>query len=173
MTRWHVYLICGAFLFVGLTGCSEEPTSSPTPNKSTSVKTPEVTPVAAPVVVEVVKEDPFVYVTEGRRDPFVPLSSIRRPVNDNTEPATPLESYDLNQFRLIGVVIGKGAPKAMVVAPDGKSYMLSKGVRIGKNNGVIIEMNSQVIRIKEKYYDFSGNIIENIQEITVPNRGGV
>lgn len=174
MTRWYVYLICGVFISSGLIGCSEEPSSSPVSYKSKTVKSPPKKQVVAPVATKPEeKEDEFVYVAAGRRDPFVPLTRIRRPLVENQEPATPLERYDLNQFRLIGVVIGKGEPKAMVVAPDGKSYMLSKGVKIGKNNGVIIDLTSEVIQIKEKYYDFSGNIIENIQEITVPNRGGV
>ncbi len=174
MTRWYLCLIIGVFTLAGPVGCSEDPSSSPPPQQQTVVKTPPATQVAPPEAeVAKEKEAPFVYVSEGRRDPFVPLTTIRRPIENAGEPATPLERYDLTQFRLIGIVIGRGEPKAMVVAPDGKSYMLSKGVKIGKNNGVIIEMNSEVIRVLEKYYDFSGNIIENIQEISVPNREGV
>jgi len=119
------------------------------------------------------KEAEFVYVTDGRRDPFVPLSRIRRPMEPTDEPATPLQSYDLNQFRLAGVIVGKGASKAMVIAPDGKSYILSEGVKIGKNSGVVITINSESVLVEEKYYDFSGNVIENIQEIVVPKREGV
>lgn len=173
MKRWYICLICGAFVMSCLVGCSEEPSSS-VPQQAKVANKPPATKVAPPeaeVIEE--KEAPFVYVSEGRRDPFVPLSRIRRPIEKTSEPETPLERYDLTQFRLIGIVVGKGEPKAMVVAPDGKSYVLSKGVKIGKNNGVIIEMNSEVIRVKEKYYDFSGNVIENIQEIPVPNREGV
>jgi type IV pilus assembly protein PilP len=95
------------------------------------------------------------------------------PVEASDEPATPLQSYDLTQFRLMGVIVGKGQSKALVEAPDGKSYILSKGVKIGKNNGVVSDISSAVILVKEKYYDFSGNVIENIQEITVPMREGV
>ena len=170
MTRWYVYLICGAFLFTGLFGCSEEPTSSPQP-QATKVKKPPVKQVAPPEEKkEEEKEAPFVYVSEGRRDPFVPLSRIRRPIEASEEPATPLQSYDIGQFRLVGVIVGKGASKAMVVAPDGKSYVLAKGVKIGKNNGVVININSDVVLVEEKYYDFSGNVIGSIQEITVPKR---
>ena len=61
----------------------------------------------------------------------------------------------------------------MVIAPDGKSYILSEGVKIGKNSGVVITINSEAVLVKEKYFDFSGNVIENIQEITVPKREGV
>ncbi len=174
MTRWYVCLICGVFIFSGLAGCSEEPSSSQQVKKTTAVKTPAKKRVPAPEVkAEVKKEEPFVYLAEGRRDPFVPLTRIRRPIGGSDEPATPLQRYDLDQFKLVGVVVGMGESKAMVTAPDGKSYILAKGVKIGKNNGVILEINSEVILVEEKYYDFSGNIIENIQEITVPKRGGV
>lgn len=174
MTRWYVCLLCGVFIFSGLVGCSEEPSSSQQSKKTTTVKTPAKKLVSAPEAKEEEKKEAvFVYVAEGRRDPFVPLSVIRRPLVASEEPATPLQRYDLSQFKLVGVIVGKGEAKAMVVAPDGKSYILSKGVKIGKNNGIIIGINSEVIRVEEKYYDFSGNVIENIQEIAVPNREGV
>lgn len=173
MTRWYVYLICGVFIFAGLVGCSEEAATTAQP-KAAQVRKPPAKQVTAPVVKEEEeKEAEFVYVTDGRRDPFVPLSRIRRPMEPSDEPATPLQSYDLSQFRLAGVIVGKGASKAMVIAPDGKSYILSEGVKIGKNSGVVITITSESVLVEEKYFDFSGNIIENIQEISVPKREGV
>ena len=175
MTRWYLCLICGVFILAGLVGCSEEP-SQPPQKQTAAVATPPAKKLPAPDVKqqEAPKKAEFTYVSEGRRDPFVPLSKIRRPLDDApTEPATPLQSYDLNQFRLVGLIIGKGAAKAMVMAPDGKSYVLAKGVKIGKNHGVVIDINGGAVVIKEKYYDFSGNVIENLQEITVPKREGV
>lgn len=173
MTRWYVCLICGVFIFTGLVGCSDEPASAPQPQVRKVNKPPAKQVPAPEVKEEEEKEAEFVYVTEGRRDPFVPLSRIRRPLAASAEPATPLQSYDLGQFRLAGVIVGKGASKAMVIAPDGKSYILSKGVKIGKNSGVVISINSDAVVVEEKYYDFSGNVIENIQEIAVPKREGV
>jgi type IV pilus assembly protein PilP len=173
MTRWYVCLICGVFIFAGLFGCTEEPSPAPQPpHQSVAVQTPPATPAPSPEIKEEKQVADFNYVTEGRRDPFVPLSKIRSPFEAPAEPSTPLQTYDLTQFRLVGVIVGKGAPKAMVAAPDGKSYVLAKGVKIGKNNGVVTEISSNAILVKEKYYDFSGNVIENIQEITVPKREG-
>jgi type IV pilus assembly protein PilP len=174
MIRWTVCLICGFLLCFGLAGCSDEPAPTPQPRKAKSVKKPPTKQVPPPDAKKEEEKAPeFKYLSEGRRDPFVPLSRIRRPLTESKEPATPLESYDLSQFRLVGVIVGKGASKAMVVAPDGKSYVIAKGVRIGKNSGVVIEINGDAVLVEEKYYDFSGNIIENIQEITVPRREGV
>ncbi len=167
MNKWCLYLLC--FVFV-LAGCSDD-ASAPVPvKKKAKAKPPAAKKVVPSEAKEEEKKEEFVYVIKGRRDPFVPLSKIRRPIKENTEPATPLERYDLPQFKLIGVIVGKGDPKAMVVSPDGKSYILNKGMKIGKNNGVILDINGDAIVVEEKYYDFSGNIIENIQEISVPKR---
>jgi type IV pilus assembly protein PilP len=176
MTRWYLCLICGVFILAGLIGCSEEP--SPPPQKRTAaVATPPAKKLPTPDVKqqgEAAQASEFTYVSEGRRDPFVPLSKIRRPMEEApAEPVTPLQSFDLGQFRLVGLIIGKGAAKAMVTAPDGKSYILAKGIKIGKNNGVVIDITKEAVVVKEKYYDFSGNVIENLLEITVPKREGV
>jgi type IV pilus assembly protein PilP len=176
MTRRFTWLICGLFVCTCLAGCFEEESVNSTPGaKTKKVATKKLSKKVAPPKAkqEEKKEVEFSYVAEGRRDPFVPLSRIRKPIYDvDNEPATPLQRYDVAQFRLAGVIVGKGEAKAMVVAPDGKSYILAKGVKIGKNNGVVVDINSEAILVEEKYYDYSGNVIENIQVITVPKREG-
>jgi type IV pilus assembly protein PilP len=178
MLRHVTCLIIGVVLCACLAACSEEQAApaSKTTNVQSKPPAKSVTPPQEAVVeTEVAKEEEFVYETEGRRDPFMPLSRIVKPVVKavEEEPQTPLQSYDVVQFKLIGVIVGMGDPKAMVVAPDGKSYVLARGVKIGKNNGVIVDITSDAVSIQETYYDFSGNVIENIQEITVPRREGV
>jgi len=178
MVRNFTYLIIGCLVCVCLVACMEEETSAPSTQTAAVQSKPPAKSVQPPkeaVPQEAEKEEAFVYLTEGRRDPFVPLSKIKKPLVTvvDEEPQTPLQSYDVVQFKLIGVIVGMGDPKAMVVAPDGKSYVLAKGVKIGKNNGIIIDITSEAVSIKETYYDFSGNVIENIQEITVPRREGV
>ena len=178
MVRNFTYLVIGILVCVCLAACMEEETPATSAQTATAKAKPPAKTVQPPteaVVEKTEKKEEFVYVTEGRRDPFVPLSKIKKPLVQvvDEEPQTPLQSYDVAQFKLIGVIVGMGAPKAMVVAPDGKSYVLAKGVKIGKNNGIIIDITSEAVSIKETYYDFSGNVIENIQEITVPRREGV
>jgi type IV pilus assembly protein PilP len=174
MIRRFTSLICGVLVCVGLFACVEDESSTPSSQTATVAAKPPAKIVPPPQAKPEEKKEPvFNYTSEGRRDPFVPLTRIKKPLmSSDDEPATPLQSYDVDQFRLIGVIVGKGESKAMVVAPDGKSYVLAKGVKIGKNNGVVIKISSDVILVEEKYYDFSGNVIENIQEITVPKREG-
>ncbi len=175
MTRWLTYLIGGVFVLFCLSGCSEESSTSSSAPQPSAAAPPPAQSVAPPVAatVEEAKVEEYVYDSTGRRDPFMPLSLIRKPLSKTDEPETPLQSFDIDQFRLTGVIVGKGASKAMVMAPDGKSYVLSKGVKIGKNNGVVKDITSKVILVEEKYFDFSGSVITNILEITVPKREGV
>ena len=76
-------------------------------------------------------------------------------------------------MRVIGIIIGRGEPTAMVVGPKGKSFILKKGVKVGKNNGVVVGINSDSITVREKYVDFSGEVRTNVQELQLPKRGGV
>ncbi len=176
MMRCIGYLI-GMFLLVaGLYGCSDEPASKSASAKPRAVAKAPVKKAPAAVAKEekAEKEQKFAYQSEGRRDPFLPLTSIRKPIGPvSEEPLTPLQQYELQQYRLIGVIVGLDVPRAMVVAPDGKSYILKKGVKIGKNNGVVVDISNEVIQVEEKYYDFSGNVRTNLQDIVVPKREGV
>ena len=175
MNRTLTTLILTSLLVIGLSGCTEEP--APAPAKPQAVAKPPAKTVPAPVVEETQEEQvepQFVYRAEGRRDPFLPLVAIKRPVGPAVdEPLTPLQQYEIEKYRLIGVIVGMGEPRAMVVAPDGKSYILKKGIKIGKNNGVVLSITRETIQVEEKYYDFSGSVRTNIQDIVVPKREGV
>lgn len=164
-------------LVAALWGCTEEPASTPAPAQPTAVAKAPAKQVPAPEIEAEEEKDPaekFAYESEGRRDPFLPLTAIRKPVGPvQDEPQTPLQQFDLQQYRLIGVIVGMDEPRAMVIAPDGKSYILKEGVKIGKNNGVVVDITRDVIKVQEKYYDFSGNVRTNILDIIVPKREGV
>ncbi|TYO99959.1 type IV pilus assembly protein PilP [Geothermobacter ehrlichii] len=155
-----------------LTGCQEE-SSAPAPVR---VRKPRPKPkvVAKAQAAETKKaEAEYVYSPAGMRDPFAPLLQVKTPVQGKQAPLTPLQKFDLPQFRILGIIIGKGEPTAMVAVPGGKSYIVRKGVKIGKNNGVITEITTDGIHVREKYYDFSGAVRVNEQMIKLPPRRGV
>lgn len=154
-----------------LSACDEAP--SPVPPPKAAAKTA----VSAPAAVAQIVEDPvapaYVYISAGTRDPFMnPLSVVVEVSDDAGTPLTPLQKFDLGQLRLIGIIIGKGNPRAMVIAPDKKSFILQKGVKVGKNNGVVIEIKSSAVLVLEKFVDFSGEVQTRVEEITLPQQGG-
>ena len=114
----------------------------------------------------------YVYDPVGKRDPFQSLLEIRKPVVPD-EPQTPLQTFDLDQLRLVGSIVGMKEPRAMVTAPDGKSYIVKIGTKMGKNNGVVVKILNDRIEIKESFYDFTGEVRTGIQTIQLPKREGV
>ncbi len=115
----------------------------------------------------------YVYDPAGKRDPFEPLLTVRKPIENDGLPVTPLQKFDLGQFRLVGIIIGKDEPIAMVMVPGGKSYILKKGVKIGKNAGVVVGIEADGVLVEERFYDFSGAFRKSIQKIQLPEREGV
>lgn len=161
-----------------MVGCSETPVDS-VPVVVPPVKQAVPAAVATPGHAEAPALDAqvapaFVYDPSGRRDPFESLVTIKKSTGPSLDaPKTPLQSYELGQLRLIGVIIGKGQPRAMVVAPDGKSYILTKGIKVGKNEGVVKDITSDAVKIEEQYSEFSGEVRKSIQLIQLPKREGV
>ncbi len=166
-----------ALMFVAgvLAGCDKEGPSPSPPQKPKAVAKPPAAQVPPPASVSEAPpaDGRFVYQTEGRRDPFLPLLALKGKASLGRQFENPLEAYDLIQYQVKGVVIGFGEPKAMVVAPDGRSYILKKGLRIGKSNGVVRDITREKILVEERYEDLSGKTRVNIQEILVPKREGV
>ena len=172
----YAWLMVALMLAAGISGgCGkEEPVKQAPPQAPKAVAKPpaaQVPPSEAQTGAP--PEARFVYQAEGRRDPFLPLLALKGKASLGREFENPLEAYDLFQYQLKGVVVGFGEPKAMVVAPDGKSYILRKGLRIGKSNGVVREITREKILVEERYQDLTGKTHVNIQEIVVPKREGV
>lgn len=157
-------------------GCGQEapPTPPPTPvGKKVEAPMPKADAKPLPTEQQLEEARPvFSYDPSARRDPFVPLIETKKPVITSDEPLTPLQQVELGELRLVGVITGKGDPMAMVSAPGGKSYILKKGVKVGRNNGVVIGVDAEGVSVREKYYDFVGEVRENLQKIQLPKREG-
>ena len=104
----------------------------------------------ADVHMEIV-HDSFVYSPQGRRDPFEPLIPQEHMIAEvvkKTRPDKikgPLEKFELKQFRLLAIMVVSGTPRAMVKAPDGKSYTVKIGDYVGMNGGLVKAIQTKVI----------------------------
>jgi type IV pilus assembly protein PilP len=173
-TLFFLALMASISLMV-LTGCGEktpEPGPAPTPKKVATPPSEKGKPVPSPEDISELSPPPYRYDPTGRRDPFESLLDVKKPVSTEV-PLTPLQKFGIGQLRLIGVIVGKGEPRAMVVAPDGKSYILKKGIKVGKNDGKVVDINQDAVVVEESYADFSGEVRTGIREITLPRKEGV
>jgi len=117
--------------------------------------------------------DNFVYTPKGRRDPFKPLiqknPQMVKKSNGRAEKLKgPLEKFELSQFRLVALMVVKGVPRAMVKAPDGKSYSVKIGDYIGINGGQVKKIETKVIDV-----DANGMRLEKSPDRIVVEEVGV
>jgi len=177
MTRHGFYVLIIAVLNIGLlSGCGEESSvQAPAPKQAQKVVPPPPKAAVPQPAAETVEPTPsrYVYDPIGRRDPFESPIMAKQAASVPEASLTPLEKFNIGQLRLIGVIIGKGQPRAMVVAPDGKSYVLKKGVKVGGNEGVVVGITPEAVEVEERYFDFSGEIRKSVQLIQLPKREGV
>ena len=162
----RLFVVC---FILTLFGCGDDvaPVAS---NRALKQARPIAPKQAKVEIEEEVEEDPFIYRSFGQRDPFESLLKVEQDTLDSDTPKTPLEKFDLGQFRIQAILIGKGVPRAMVSAPDGKNYILRPGLKIGKNSGVIKDIIKSAIVIEETTTDLLGNVSRGLQSLTIPEK---
>jgi type IV pilus assembly protein PilP len=98
---------------------------------------------AAEEVVNAIQRDPFYRLLEG-------LADKEHSITD----------YELSEFTLIGTVWGVAKPIGMFKGPKDRRYMVKVGDRIGRNNGVVINIDKGEVLIREFYTDINNKKIE-------------
>lgn len=112
-------------------------------------------------VPEVPGSDGYVYDPTGKRDPFRPWGisdslpkSLQPSVDLSTgllipESNDPLQTYDLSQLKVVGIIWQVSQPKAVVRDPLGKVHMIKKDTKIGRNNGFVSQIREGEILVVE------------------------
>ena len=152
-------------LTTGLVSCGTQPepvvpvrgkVSEKKPIKETQKKTPDKEK-------EIKKERPqYTYNPQGKRDPFRPfiMGTLRGKKEEPVKGRTPLETYNLSQLKLVGIVWGgdRSMNMAMMEDPLSNGYVLKRGTRVGKNQGRVVSILNDRIVIRERYRDFFGRM---------------
>lgn len=157
MLRKNSLLILPLLALALIWGCSKE--ESPPPLVMPQKK--KVASVMAKVKEQEIKEPVYSYDPKGRRDPFKSLllgktAQKGKELKEELKILGPLQNYDLETLKLVGIVWGEMGNFAIVEAPDGKGYSVYLNTPIGKHNGHIKEITADKIVIGESYVDVSG-----------------
>lgn len=101
------------------------------------------------------------YVSKDKLDPFVSFIKAQEAqapgiVKKERKPQTPLESVDINQLKLIGILKNSATSLAMVEMPDGKGYLIRPGTRVGLYEGMVTAIEQERLVIEENYVDVFG-----------------
>ena len=113
---------------VVLASCSLDPKPAPSPPSGSSAV--ETTPAPAPPPVTTTPMQVF---APPERDPFAgPKSTaiVTPPPKDEIERKA--KKYSLDQLKLVGIVTGEEQPRAMLVDPRGKGWIVSRGDHVGR-----------------------------------------
>ena len=86
----------------------------------------------------------------------------------NGDLASELEQIPVQDFKMVGVVTGPTKLKAMILAPNGKTYFVSERDRIGVNKGVIRKITAESIVVREKVLNLLGKEEDIFTEIALP-----
>lgn len=119
-------------------------------------------------------EDTYRYNPAGKRDPFFsPLYQITEQTTTSDEAKTPLQRLDLGQFKVVGIILETGEPKALIEDNSGLGYIVTSGTLIGPRGGVIKSIESDRILVEEYETDFYGKrqALEKEMPLTVAESG--
>lgn len=165
-----------ALLFlIGTVGCEGQQQTGPTTSDlsrerkalAAKVKARKSKPVKKAVAVAELGESDapsfgaidlgFTYEFGGKRDPFRSFKWDQLALaQEMAEVSGPLEQYDLSQLSLVAVVWKTGKSKALVQDPSGQAFVVEAGARIGKNKGYVVDIDDNLVMVKETYVDYLG-----------------
>ena len=114
------------------------------------------------------------YSPQDRRDHLEPLlkpvppDELRPKPRQPERPLGPLERFDLSALKLVGIVWGELGRKALIKAPDGKSYFATLETYMGKYSGKVIAIENDRLVIEEQYLNSEDKLVP--KTLTLPLR---
>jgi type IV pilus assembly protein PilP len=97
----------------------------------------------------------YFYDPTDKRDPFRSFQFDDEGKQDK-KTFGPLADFELGQLELSAVIWDANNPRALILDPGGRSYIVREGSQIGKNNGEVIHIGDNLVLVKETYENFAG-----------------
>ena len=166
---------------LSFTACSKNQPQAPSPAPSQPPKTAAVLPKPVQKQASSALRLPAPPLNQfdfsNKKDPFKPFVAVKtEPKNSpvsikkNQLSSLPIHSFDVSQFKLIGIITGGRENQAMVTDPGGKGYVLKVGMLIGKNDGKITSINSSGVDVLEQFRDDNGRVRKEKIKLTLPRK---
>jgi len=169
LRRGMVWLLCAAC--AGLVACDGESSDGGSAEPEAQVRTPRRPKGEKKAEAAAVTDDErlsYSYNPIGKRDPFRSFidNTVVTPVEGGEE--TPLQKYEIDQYKLVGIIWGNETPIAMVEDPEGMGFFLQKDTLIGRNWGKVVRISPAEVIVAEEYRDFEGKLIVNEIPLKLP-----
>lgn len=165
--------IVAALFVLGLSGCwNEEPVGAPLASdflaerEKVESTRPKARPAATAAAVQATPEEAediayaaaeqdYFYDPRGKRDPFRSFRFMDEG-DEEEKDFGPLADFELAQLELSAVVWDANNPRALILDPGGRSYIVREGSLIGKNQGQVIHIGDNLVLVKETYENLAG-----------------
>jgi type IV pilus assembly protein PilP len=162
MKRIGGCIVLAGGLMTWCVSCEQAPPPPPPPSKVEKTEPPppteekEAKGEGEEEVGPLVKQPIYEYDPTDRREPFQALVIAEPTVEEDqlveTLPdpnAGPLQQFDVKQLEVTGIILGGLGDYASVKAPDGRSYTLKVGTRVGKHEGKVVSISENVVLVQE------------------------
>ena len=182
LNRVISFLMLALGLSLSICGCGgkEKPAAAKPPVGQAVAKPPAPPPKPVQKAVSSVVKPPPAPVNmfdfSSKKDPFKPFvapklePAVEVKAQKVHKEAIPIHSYDVSQFKLIGVVTGEKENRAMVVDPARKGYVLKVGMTIGKNEGRVTAITPEGVDVLEQFKDDNGKVRKERIKLTLPKK---
>jgi type IV pilus assembly protein PilP len=146
--------VAAMFAVLSVAACGDETTTATTTTAKALPPPSAVGPAAGSVKTAGDKTAvTWSYSPVGKRDPFHSyLADLEEQAAQEQEhKVEETEKFELDQYRLTGLVTGTAQPKAMVEDPIGVGHVLHIGSRLGKNAGRVTRISDDAIVVTEEF----------------------
>jgi type IV pilus assembly protein PilP len=174
-------LIGGAIIGLSAQGCKkseQSPIPAPPAHVPGNAKRPEKPvqrQISSSMNLNTAARNQFDF--SSKKDPFKPYivaktipAPLSKKIKRTNGLALPIHSFDVNQFKLIGIITGGKENQAMVTDPNGKGYVIKVGMTIGKNEGRIMSITGSGVNVLEQFTDDNGRVRKEYIKINLPRK---
>ncbi|MBI5846444.1 MAG: pilus assembly protein PilP [Nitrospirae bacterium] len=153
-----VFVLSTALFIVS--GCGgKQPAAPKKPEAAKPVPAAPSQQAAVPTAEIKVEKEVYVYEPKDRRDPFTSLVEVKPTgTRQALKGASPVESFDVDEIKLIAIVWDRQQSYAMITLPDNKSFTIRKGMTLGIYGGKVREITPDSVIITEKVKDYKGQL---------------
>ena len=113
----------------------------------------------------------------NKKDPFKPYAAEPAPQAQakpvgavRTGDLLPIQSYDVNKFKIAGIITGLKENTALITDPAGRGYVVREGMLIGISDGRISRITPSAIEVIEQYRDDNGHLRKRNIILTLPKK---
>lgn len=112
----------------------------------------------------------FSYSPIGKRDPFRSYISglVKDAGTKSGATKAPTEEYELNQYKLTGLLSGNSQPRALVEDPKGAGHVVKIGTPLGRNGGRVTRISNNTVEVVEEFRAPTGERIRVPITIELP-----